>query len=136
VYLLDTNVLSEVMKRRPSPVLLARLAEVRASDLFTTSITVMELRYGAARRPDSRRFWARLEREVLSRVEILGFGPTEAEHAGDLLADLAQRGVPIGVEDTLIAAIALAYRGTLVTRNTRHFERVPHLHVEDWFART
>ncbi len=133
MYLLDTNVLSEVIKREPSPVLMARLAEVEPEELFTTSITVMELRYGAARRPDRRRFWARLEKEVLSRVQILGFGVSEAEKAGDLLADLAKRGAPIGLEDTLIAAAALSHGFALVTRNVRHFERVPLLEVENWF---
>ncbi|MBI3184411.1 MAG: PIN domain-containing protein [Myxococcales bacterium] len=133
MYLLDTNVLSEVIKREPSAVLMARLAEAPADELFTTSITVMELRYGAARRPDRRKFWARLEEEVLSRVRVLGFGPGEAEQAGDLLAELVKRGVPIGLEDTLIAAVALAHRLALVTRNVRHFERVPLLEVENWF---
>ena len=136
MYLLDTNVLSEVIKREPSPALMARLAEVDAEELFTTSVTVMELRYGAARRHDRRRFWVRLEREVLSRVQILGFGASEAEKAGDLLAELAKRGVPIGLEDTLIAAVALTHGCAVVTRNVRHFERVPLLEVENWFEAT
>jgi tRNA(fMet)-specific endonuclease VapC len=133
LYLLDTNVLSEVLRRVPSAAVMARLAEADPDDLYTTSITVMELRYGAARRPDRRRFWARLQREALSRVRVVGIGAREAETAGDLLADLAAGGVPIGIEDTLIAAAALTNGLALVTRNVRHFERVPRLEVENWF---
>ena len=133
MFLLDTDVLSELVKRRPSPHVLAHLRSSRADTLYTTVITVMELRYGCARRRDSERFWVRLEREILSRVRVLGFGADDAVVAGDLLAALSTKGARIGVEDTLIASVALVRRYAVVTRNVRHFTRIPGLRVENWF---
>lgn len=133
MYLLDTDVLSELVKRRPSPHVLARLRRSRADTLYTTVISVMELRYGCARRPDSERFWARLEREILARVQVLGFGADDAIVAGDLLAALSTKGTRIGLEDTLIASVALVRRYVVVTRNVRHFARISSLRVENWF---
>lgn len=132
MYLLDTDILSELIKRRPSPHLLARLAQVASETLFTTSISVMELRYGSARRSDHAQFWARVEREILSRVRILDFGAEEAIRAGDLLAALSLRGASIGLEDALIGGVGLAKSYIVVTGNTRHFRRIPGLRVENW----
>ena len=132
MYLLDTDVLSELIKRRPRLHLLARLRRAAPETLFTTSISVMELRYGCARRPDRDQFWVRVEREILSRVRILDFGAEEAVRAGDLLASLSLQGTPIGLEDALIGAVGLAKGYTVVTGNTRHFRRIPTLRVENW----
>jgi tRNA(fMet)-specific endonuclease VapC len=92
----------------------------------------MELRFGAARRPDVVAFWRRLEREVLARVRIETFDDQAALRAGDILAVLEGKGTPIGIEDALIGATALARGLTVVTANTRHFKRIPGLVVEDW----
>ena len=78
-------------------------------------------------------FWQRITHEVLSRVTILDFSLSEAVVAGDIFADLARRGVLIGVEDVLIGATALVREYTVVTGNVRHFERIPDLQVENWF---
>jgi predicted nucleic acid-binding protein len=61
-----------------------------------------------------------------------GFGANEAIVAGDLLADLAQRGRVIGLEDVLIGSTALVRDHTVVTANVRHFQRIPNLRVENW----
>ncbi len=132
MYLLDTDVLSELIKRRPNLHLLTRLRQVPAETLFTTSIAVMELRYGSARRPDHEQFWVRVEREILSRVRILDLGVEEAIRAGDLLASLSRKGASIGLEDALIGGAGLAKGYTVVTGNTRHFRRIPGLRVENW----
>lgn len=133
-YLLDTNVLSEVLKKRPSEEVLARLRAIPADDLYTSSVCAMELRHGAARRPDGAALWLRIRNEALSRVRILPVGEEEAIRAGELLADLERRGLPIGVEDLLIAATALA-RGLVVsTRNVKHLGRVPGIVVESWWG--
>ena len=100
-YLLDTNVLSEVIKKRPEPSVLARLREVAPGSVFTSVVCVTELRYGARRRPGAQVLWERIAREVLSRVRVLPFGEPEALRAGDLLADLEAAGQPIGIEDVL-----------------------------------
>ena len=132
-YLLDTNVLSEVMKRRPAECVMDRLRAVPAENLFTSSICAMELRHGAARRQDDGALWRRIRGEVLSRVRVLPLGEDEAFRAGDLLATLEARGQPIGVEDLLIAATALTHGLVLSTRNVKHLARVPDLRVEDWW---
>ena len=132
-YLLDTNVLSEVIKKRPEPSVLARLREVAPASVFTSAVCVAELRYGARRRPGGDALWERIAREVLSRVRVLPVGEREALRAGDLLADLEAAGQPIGIEDVLIGATALAGSLTVATRNVRHFRRLPGLAVESWW---
>jgi tRNA(fMet)-specific endonuclease VapC len=132
--LLDTNVISEVLKRRPSPAVVRRLRAVPSASLFTSTVCLMELRFGAARHPSGGALWARIERDVLPLVDVVPFGVEEARRAGDVLADLEAAGTPIGVEDVMIAATALEHRLAVATRNLRHLTRVRGLTVEDWFA--
>ena len=132
-YVLDTNVLSEVIRKRPDPRVMERLRAIDAADLFTSEVCVMELRFGAARHPHGQRLWARVEAEVLSRVTALPFDGEAARVAGDVLADLERRGEPIGVEDVVIGATALAARCAVATRNVRHLARIPNLRVECWW---
>lgn len=133
-YLLDTNVLSELVRKHPSPGVVERLEAVPAAQLHTSSVCVMELRFGTARRPNGATLWARIRRDVLGRVTILPLGIDEAVAAGEILADLERVGERIGVEDVLIAATARTKALTVVTRNVRHLSRVRDLGVEDWFA--
>jgi tRNA(fMet)-specific endonuclease VapC len=133
-YLLDTNVLSELMKKRPNPRVLTRLASHSAQALFTSCICVMELRFGSALRQDFETFWPRIDEEILSRVNILPFGAEEALNAGDTLARLQKAGRQIGIEDILIASTALNNKCVLVTGNTRHFSHIEGLAVENWFV--
>lgn len=86
MYLLDTNALSEPMKRRPQPHFMARLRQYPMDAFFTSSICVMELRHGSSRRLDREIFWQRIEREILSRVAVLALGWQESLLAGDVLA--------------------------------------------------
>ena len=132
MYLLDTNVLSHVIRSRPPPGLIERLHEHEPDRMLTSCICVMELRHGAMRRADQGALWARIEREVLSRVEIVGLGLEEAMVAGDVMAHLRSRGQVIDVEDVLIGATALVHDLTVVTNNVAHFRRIPRLRVEDW----
>jgi len=132
-YLIDTNVLSEVLKKRPEPRVIARLRDIAALSLFTSAVCVTELRYGARRHPGGDGLWQRIAREVLSRVQILPLGEAEALRAGDLLAELESAGQPIGIEDVLIGATALVGSLTVATRNVRHFRRLPGLSVESWW---
>ena len=134
MYLLDTNALSELLKKRPKPQFLTRLRRHPPEIFFTSSICVMELRHGSRRREDHTVFWQRITHEVLSRVTILDFSVSEAVVAGDILAHLARRGELIGVEDVLIGATALVREYTVVTGNIRHFERIPALQVENWLV--
>ncbi len=133
-YLLDTNVLSEVLKRRPDPKFLDRLRGLPARQLSTSAVCVAELRYGAACDPRGARLWERIASEVLARVRILPLGEAAAIRAGDLLATLEAKRRPIGVEDVLIGATALEAGLAVVTRNVRHFGRIPGLVVESWWS--
>ena len=132
-YLLDTNVLSELLRKRPFPRVLDHLRQVSSDQLCTSSICVMELRYGAARHPEGSALWERISDEVLPRVQILPVGQEEAARAGDLLARFESQGNTIGLEDILIGATALANDLTAVTRNVRHFSRIKGLVVESWW---
>jgi len=77
-YLLDTNVLSEITKKRPEPRGLERTRSVEPERLATSALCVAEPRYGAARHPAGQRLWDRIDREVLAHVKILPFGGAEA----------------------------------------------------------
>ena len=133
-YLVDTNVLSELLKKRPQPSVVRALNVLPAEDLYTSSICVMELRRGSRRHPHAERLWERIERQLLVRVQILAFGEREAVLAGDIGAELAAEGTPIGTEDALIAATAMAHGLVVATRNTEHFSRVRTLRVINWWA--
>ena len=128
MYLLDTNILSELIKRHPSPHLLSQLGSKPAHSLF------MELRFGSALRDDFETFWQQIIREIISRVNIVPIGEKEAMVAGDILADLRKTGNITGLEDILIAASAITNLHTVVTANIRHFSRIPGLQVENWLV--
>jgi len=132
VYLLDTNILSDLIKKRPNRYLVSQLRAKPSHTLITSSICVMELRYGSALREDFEKFWKKIESEIISRVKVLSFGHKEALLAGDVLAGLRKTGQIIGVEDVLIAATAIANKSRVVTGNVDHFSRIQGLNVENW----
>ncbi len=134
MFLFDTDTISNLLKKRPFPSLLRRLAEVPAEDQFISTITMGELIYGAYRssRPDY--FFSRLEEHVWPNVRILAFDETAARVYGELRARLERSGTPVSEPDLRIASIALGRRLVLVTGNTRHFARIPGLKIENWIA--
>lgn len=133
MYLLDTDILSNLIKRSPSAVLLAKLASVPAERQFTSSITLGELTYGAHRASSrSEYLLSRIETKLLPNLTVLPFDAAAARRYGELRAHLERQGTPIGDADSCIAAIALVRNLTMVTGNVRHFERVPGLSVENW----
>lgn len=132
-YLLDTNVISELLRKQPEGRVIERVRATRQEQLATSVVCIMELRHGAARHPRGTMLWARITREVLPLIHMLPFGFEEAVRSGEILADLEGRGEPIGVEEVLIAASALEHGLTLVTRNVRHFSRIRGLAVESWW---
>jgi tRNA(fMet)-specific endonuclease VapC len=132
-YLLDTNVLSEVVKKRPSATVLGHLREVPQNALFISVVSVMEMRFGAVRSAAGSILWERIRRDVLARVKILPLGEDQAIRAGEILADLESRGTPVGIEDVMIGATALVGGLVLVTRNVKHLGRIRGLVVENWW---
>jgi predicted nucleic acid-binding protein len=93
----------------------------------------MELRYGVLKRGFSEDLWTRIEREILPRIGILPFAYKEAMKAGELIQHLYSMGQPIGIEDIMIASIALCNALTVVSGNIKHFSRIPGLKTENWF---
>jgi tRNA(fMet)-specific endonuclease VapC len=134
MYLLDTNILSEVIKKRPNPNLLSQLSSRPVHTLYTSMICLMELRYGSALRDDFDRFWAKIVGNVISQIQVIPLGPKEGLIAGDLLARLRKKGQTIGLEDILISATAISHDLVLVSGNTRHFSKIEELVMENWLV--
>ena len=132
MYLFDTNILSELIKKKPNDSLIGRLSDVPSHIQFTSCICSMELRCGSKRRTDHQTFWKRIEDEILSLVRILPVTQDTAITAGDIAADLSTRGRGISPEDLLIAATAVESNMTLVTANRKHFRFIKELTVENW----
>jgi predicted nucleic acid-binding protein len=132
--LLDTNILSEIVRVAPNPGVVAELSKRHSRLVFASAVTRYELRYGAGLRPNAQHFWARLSRQILPLVTWLAVTPTIAERGGAIRASLRRQGRECGALDPLLAATALEYGLILVTRNVRHFAPVPRLKVENWFS--
>jgi len=128
-YLLDTNILSDLV-RRPGGTVAARIADVGEDSICTSIIVAGELRYGAAK-SGSKQLSERVDL-LLSALEILPLEPPADQRYAAVRHHLARQGTPIGPNDLLIAAHALGADLTLVTANRREFERVPALRVESW----
>jgi tRNA(fMet)-specific endonuclease VapC len=128
--LLDTNVCIHIIRKRP-PEVLRRFERYEVGEVGVSSITIAELSYGVEKssRPTQNRVALG---GFLLPLEIVAFGPEAAAAYGRIRATLERAGTPIGPLDTLIAAHALSLGVTLVTNNTREFERVPGVRVEDW----
>lgn len=125
--LLDTDVLSALMRTRPDGVVVAWMDRQPADSVWISSVTLFEVRLGLELLPPGRRrrsletAFERLVREDLEG-RVLDFDSAAAVEAAVLAAEREKTGRPSGVRDTLIAGIALARRATLATRNLRHFE--------------
>lgn len=132
MYLLDTNILSEIIRKRPNPYVLSQLRAKSSHELFTSCICIMELRFGSRLRGDFKEFWGKLEKSIISKVKVIPISEKEATIAGDILAEMKKTGQIIGIEDVLIAASALANQCRMVTANVRHFSRIKGLVVENW----
>ena len=133
MYLLDTDILSNLLKRTPSTVLIAKLASVPPEQQFTSSITLGELIYGAYRlREGAGHLLERLEETLPPNLPTLPFDGAAARRYGEVRAELEHRGTPIGDADLRIGAIALSRGLAVVTGNARHFQRIPDLLVENW----
>jgi tRNA(fMet)-specific endonuclease VapC len=128
-YLLDTNIVSDLI-RNPQGKITARIAKIGEEMVCTSIIVAAELRYGIAKR-GSTRLTAQLE-GVMRGLEILPFeAPAEIAYA-DLRCRLEAAGKPIGGNDMLIAAHAIALGHTIVTDNEREFSRIDGLSLENW----
>ena len=133
MYLLDSDILINLIRRAPSTMLIARLASVPPEQQFTSSVTLGELVYGAYKLPaHTDELLQQLEESLLPNLPVLPFDSAAAQYYGEVRAELERRGMPLGDADLRIGCIALAHGLTMVTGNVRHFERIPGLTVENW----
>ena len=128
-YLLDTNILSDLV-RNPQGVIAAKIAKAGEDTVCTSIIAAAALRYGAIK-SNSAKLAERIDL-ILSALEILPL-ETPADHRyAALRHHLTRQGTPIGPNDLLIAAHALAIDLTVITANVAEFSRVPGLKIENW----
>lgn len=127
-YLLDTCVLSDYVRRTGR--VAERMHAHAPHDLALTTITEHELLFGLSVKPLPK--LAQQVRRLLSTLDVLPFDREAAAAAAELRAELARAGKPIGDFDALIAGVALSRKLTLVTSNTREFERVRGLESVNW----
>jgi tRNA(fMet)-specific endonuclease VapC len=130
-YLLDTNVLSALL-RHPAGVVREKITAVGEAAVCTSIVVACELRYGAVKK-GSPALSSRVD-ELLSALEVLPIDEGVDAKYGEIRTALEKAGTPIGANDYLIAAHALAANLTLVTDNADEFSRVPGLIVENWLA--
>ena len=128
-YLLDTNIVIYVIKRRPRIAL--DMFNREHGHMAVSSITLAELIHGAEKSRDPARNLAVVE-DFFSRLSVLSYGEKAAWHYGNIRAGLERTGKTIGVNDLHIAAHARSEGLTLVSNNVREFERVPGLVLDNW----
>jgi tRNA(fMet)-specific endonuclease VapC len=128
-YLLDTNILSDLIKH-PSGAVALRIADVGENVVCTSIVVACELRYGAAKR-GSPALSGKIG-QLLEAIEVLPLEDVSDQKYGEIRAALEKAGTPIGANDYLIAAHTLSLGFTLVTDNVGEFSRVAGLKVENW----
>jgi len=128
-FMLDTNIVIYVIKRRPLAAL--ELFNAHSGQMALSSITLAELLHGAEKSVSPQRALAVVE-DFCSRLDVLAYGAKAAQHYGSIRAALERAGQPIGVNDMHIAAHARSEGLTLVSNNLHEFERVPALQTANW----
>lgn len=128
-YLLDTNIVIYVLKRRPIEVL--SVFNQNASRMAISAITLSELYHGAEKSSKVGENLAAIE-DFCSRLDVLPYSSKAAQHYGAIRAGLEKLGQPIGVNDLHIAAHARSEGLVMVTNNVGEFAKVPALQVENW----
>jgi len=133
MYLLDTDILVNMMGRCPSTALIAKLASVPPEQQCTSSITLEELLVGASRfGRRSAALVSEIDSRLIPNLQVLSFDAAAARRYGELHALLARKGPAVSETALRVAAIALVRDLTLVSAYTQYFKRVPGLSVENW----
>lgn len=134
--ILDTNVLSAVMRIRPEPPVVKWLNGQPSDSIWITSITVYEVRFGIELLPSGKKRMSLLEsfQTFLEEIDrrIAAFDAAAGEQAANLMARRQKAGRVIDLRDTMIASIAVARRATLATRNVAHFSDAGISVVNPW----
>ncbi|PAX56120.1 type II toxin-antitoxin system VapC family toxin [Brunnivagina elsteri] len=128
-YLLDTNIISELIKN-PLGIIFSKIQSTGEEKICTSIIVACELNFGA-RKKNSPQLLEKIE-AILDCIEILPLTDPVEQYYAEIRTYLEQQGTPIGGNDLLISAHALTLDLTIVTANVREFSRVPNLKVENW----
>jgi len=132
MYLFDTDIITNILKKTPSRKLLNKLSALSRQKQFISTITITEIVYGAMKSNRAEFHLLNLEKILLPAVNISVFDSKAAYVCGRLRAELEKKGTPLDLADLEIAAIAISRDFTLVTGNTRHFDRIDELRLENW----
>lgn len=131
IYVLDTDVVSLIMKGRLPDAARSRLEVLPSSRVVITSITLGELHYGALRSVAPQR-WIDATRAVVGQLDCLPFDSDAALRYGEVRAGLDGRGLSLADADLRIASICISRDLTLISGNEKHFGRIPGLRYENW----
>lgn len=130
-FMLDSNSCIYIIKNRPVSV--REAFKRHYGQMCISTVTSMELIYGAEKSSNAERNLAEIE-GFIARLDVLAYDQNAAAHTGQLRAELARAGTPIGPYDQMIAGHARSQGLVLVTNNRREFDRVPGLRIEDWVS--
>lgn len=128
-YLLDTNIVSDLINRGRTSAVSAKL-DGAGAQVCTSLVVAAEIRYGVARKGSA--LLAERAEAVLRTIPIYALGEPVDRHYAEIRAHLERRGTPIGPNDLLIAAQCRALDLCLITANVGEFARVPGLDIENW----
>ena len=128
-YMLDSNIVIYTFKNKP--VMVKEAFERHYGQACISTVSLMELIYGAEKSSNSERNLSEIE-GFIARIDVLSYDDIAANHTGQIRAELATLGTPIGPYDQMIAGHARSQGLILVTNNMREFERVPGLRLENW----
>ena len=136
--ILDTNVLSALMRQTPDKNVIVWLDKQPRTSVWTTSVTILEVRFGLQIMSLGKRRSLLIQafEAVLDKIghRVAPFDAAAAQQAGDLMASRQKKGRPGELRDTMIAGIVLAHHATLATRNITHFEDVSVPVINPWLA--
>jgi toxin FitB len=136
--ILDTNVLSTLMQKTPDQSVVAWLDQQPRTSIWTTSVTVLEIRFGLQIMPSGKQRSTLLQafEDLLDKIgqRVAPFDVAAAAQAGDLMASRRKKGRPGELRDSMIAGIALAQHATLATRNTTHFDDTEVSLINPWMV--
>ena len=140
MFVLDTNVVSELMRATPAEFVVAWVDRQPAAEVYLTAITVAELLYGVARLPDGRRKTDLAERiETMLREDfehtVVPFDETAAAHYADIVVRRERAGRPIGMADAQISATCRSHGAVLATRNIDDFADTGVTLANPWIQR-
>jgi len=132
MYLFDTDTLSNIVRRKPSQILLEKLEQVPEELQYTSSINIGEIYFGACRSDKKDRIIKAFEEKVFTNITVLSFDEESGKLFGMLKSELEKNGIGCSESDLRVATVAIQHNLTLITGNIKHFKNIPGLNIENW----